>query len=66
MHYFDYEPVAQEAKLTPDQLRQIVEHVRRDYPSDQMLLELHILRVCRAIRDGAITWEQAVKETVAT
>ncbi len=53
--YFDYETMARQAGLSPAQLDQIVERVRRDYPSDLMLCELHILRACRAIRDHRVT-----------
>ena len=42
MHYFDYES-AGHAKLTEEQLRAILEVVRRDYPRDEMLFELHVL-----------------------
>jgi hypothetical protein len=47
-------------------LQQVVAVVRRDYPNDQMLFELHVLRACRAIRDGMVTLEQVLKETAAT
>ncbi len=60
MDYFDYQGVAREAGLNPDQLRQVMEAVRRDYPSDPMLFELHVLRACRAIRDGTATLEQLI------
>ncbi len=62
MDYFDYQAVANEAGLTSEQLQQIAEAVRRDYPSDAMLFELHVLRACRAIRDGAATFEQVVSQ----
>jgi hypothetical protein len=60
--YFDYESVAREAGLTTDQLRRLKELVRADYPDDDMLFELHVLRACNAIRDGSITFEQAIGE----
>ncbi len=63
MEYFDYESVAHEAKLSPEQIQAILAAVRRDYPSDEMLLELHALRACRAIRDGVLTFDEVVEET---
>jgi hypothetical protein len=63
MDYFDYESVAREARLTPEQLRRVAETVRRDYPFDEMLFELHVMRACRAIRDGAVTLAEVIGET---
>jgi hypothetical protein len=62
MEYFDYRSAADEAGITPAQLAQIVERVRRDHPEDQMLCELHVLRACRAIRDRQVTMEQVLAE----
>ena len=62
MNYFDYESVAREARLTAEQLRRVAETVRRDYPFDEMLFELHVMRACRAIRDGAVTLAEVVGE----
>jgi hypothetical protein len=59
MEYFDYQSAAREAKLTPEQLRQICDVVKRDYPVDQMMYELHVLRVCRAIAEGRLTFDRA-------
>jgi hypothetical protein len=63
MEYFDYESVARQAKLSPEQIKTIVAAVRRDYPSDEMLFELHALRACRAILNGILTFEEMVEET---
>ena len=65
VEYFDYQSVANKAWITPAQLAQIVERVRRDYPDDQMLCELHVLRACRAIRDRQVTVEQVLAEPSA-
>jgi len=63
MEYFDYESVARAAGLTAEQLRRVAETVRRDYPFDEMLFELHVLRACRAIRDGAVTLAEVIGES---
>lgn len=65
MDYFDYETVAREARLTQEQLSQVIERVRRDFPTDPMLRELHVLRACRAIRDGEVTLAQFLAEPAA-
>lgn len=55
MEYFDYGSAGREARMTPEQLEQLRQVVARDYPNDAMLLELHMLRACRAIRDGHVS-----------
>ncbi len=55
MDYFDYESVAREAGLTDDQLAAVKEAVRQEFPNDDMMWELHVLRACTAIRDGHAT-----------
>jgi hypothetical protein len=60
MDYFDYGKVAREAGLTDDQLRQLERVMRREFPRDQMMFELHVLRAVMAIREGAITLEGAL------
>ena len=62
MEYFDYQSLAGKAQISPAQLARIVERVRHDYPEDQMLRELHVLRACRAIRDRQVTIEQVLGE----
>ena len=63
MEYFDYEAVGRAAGLTPEQVRQVADVVRRDYRADQMLFELHVLRACRAIRDGVVSLAEVIRET---
>ena len=65
MDYFDYENAAREAGLDRDQLERICTLVRREFPHDEMMCELHVLRACMAIRDGLITFEDAMLMTPA-
>lgn len=57
---FNYSAVANEAGISPDKMREILAIIRQDYPADDMLYELHVLRTCMAIRDGAITIDDAL------
>ena len=59
---FAWEDVAAEAGITPEQLAEIERTVRLDYPRDEMLYELHVLRACMAVRDGFCTAEEAMRE----
>jgi hypothetical protein len=58
--FFAYQKVAREAGLTDDQLNQLAQVIRADYPNDEMLYELHMLRACRAIRDRDISFDEAL------
>jgi len=61
MEYFDYRRVAEEARVPPDRLEAIAKMVRDEFPTDDMLYELHVLRACMAIRDGLVSLEDALK-----
>ena len=61
MEYFDYRSVAEHAKIPPDKLEEIARMVRAEFPTDDMLYELHVLRACMAIRDGYVSLENALK-----
>ena len=63
MEYFDYRNTAHEAGITDDQLARIVAMEEREFPDSQMMCELHVLRVCMAVRDGRITLDQALAES---
>jgi hypothetical protein len=52
---FDYEAAAREAGLSDHELRAICGVVRDDFPRDDMLFELHVMRICLAIKEGRTT-----------
>lgn len=60
MDYFDYESIALEAGISEDRLARIVAIMKRDFPHDPMMCELHVLRACMAVRDGQITVDQVL------
>ncbi len=62
MRYFDYSKIAADAQIPPRKLARLRVTVRREFPRDDMMFELHMLRVCTAIRDGHITIDQALAE----
>ena len=65
MDYFDYESAAREADLTEEQLAAVKEAVRQEFPNDDMMWELHVLRACLAIRDGHATVEDVTRRLAA-
>lgn len=61
MKYFDYETVAREAKIPPEKMKRLVQLMRKEFPNDPLMCELHVLRACMAIGDGHITVEDALR-----
>jgi len=61
MRYFDYNKVAKEAGIPPDKMAKLLSAVREEFPKDDMMFELHMLRVCLAIRDGHVSVEEALR-----
>ena len=59
--HFDYEPIARQAGISPEQLRQLEAMFLADYPDDAMLRELHILRACNAVKSGRARIEDILK-----
>lgn len=65
MKFFDFEAVAKQAGISDEDVSKIVEVVRVEFPQDDMMRELHILRACMAIRDGQVTVEEVLRRKAA-
>jgi hypothetical protein len=61
VRYFDCEKVAVETHIPPERLDELRHVIRQDFPKDEMMYELHLLRACMAIRDGVLTLEEALR-----
>ncbi len=61
MRSFAFEDVARQAGLSADDMARLHEAVRREFPNDEMMFELHMVRACMAIRDGQITLQDALR-----
>ncbi len=59
--YFDYETAAREAGLSDSDLERLKAKTRTDYPQDDMLFELRLLRTCVAIRDSWCSLADALR-----
>ena len=60
MDYFDFEKVASEANISRDELDKLSLYIRQEFPYDDMMYELHVLRLCMAIRDGYIKLDDVI------
>jgi hypothetical protein len=66
MYYFDYEKVSQEARIPADKMEILRRMMREEFPKDEMMYELHLLRACMAIKEGLISIEEAIGEPEST
>lgn len=48
IEYFDYRKVARETKIPDKILKMITRDVKKEFPTDKMLYELHVLRAIRS------------------
>jgi hypothetical protein len=58
--YFDYEEVAREARIPAEKLDELRDLMKGEFPRDEMMYELHLLRTCMAIKNGVLTVDQAL------
>ena len=63
MRYFDYQSVAREAIVPDTTLKEWLEYFRSEYPGDEMMVELRLLRACEAAKPSALGLE-AVEESL--
>lgn len=47
---FDYEHLAKKYNVKSDILNKLVEEAKKEFPNDQMMIELHIVRAIRALK----------------
>ena len=47
---FDYKALAREYNIEPEALMRLVEDASKDFPNDEMMIELHVIRALRWLR----------------
>ncbi len=65
MKYFDYEQTANEAGISELDLQSIIQAMCSEFPDDDMMRELHVLRVCIAVRDGRVALNDVLDSLAA-
>jgi hypothetical protein len=65
MHYFDYQRIVAEAKISKNKLEELSKAIRLEFPKDDMMYELHLMRVCMSIRDGHVNVDDAIRSEKA-
>ncbi|MBM4033360.1 MAG: hypothetical protein FJ291_16475 [Planctomycetes bacterium] len=62
MRYFNFKKVAREAGIPPDALADLCKSIRAEFPTDDMMYELHVLRACMGVRDGYAKLEDVLPQ----
>lgn len=69
MRYFDYQSAAREAGVPEITLKEWLEYFRREYPGDEMMVELRLLRACEAAKSMALglkTVQDSLKSSIVS
>jgi hypothetical protein len=62
---FDYVTAAKRAGIGPENLDQLIALTRVEFPGDEMMVELHILRAVQAVERGDVTLSEVLRPRVA-
>ncbi len=62
---FDYPAVAKRVGIPDERLTRLCHLVREEFPNDDMLFELHVLRALLAVESGQVTLEELLKPAQA-
>ena len=60
MTYFNFQKTAEQANIPKDKLESLCRVIRVEFPRDDMMYELHVLRACMAIQQGYLTIDEAI------
>jgi len=61
---FDVERLKAESGLEPRKLALLEENIKQDFKADEMMFELHYIRVLKALQEGWISLEEALSESI--
>jgi hypothetical protein len=62
---FDYTTAADRAGISRENLERLKAFLRAEFPDDEMMADLHILRAVLAVERGDVTLEQILRQEVA-
>jgi hypothetical protein len=62
---FDYRGAARRVGIPEDKLARLCAAIRAEFPNDEMMAELHILRAVLSIERGDTTLEEILSQQVA-
>lgn len=59
---FNYQRIADDLKLSKVQLSRLEQTVRLEFPNDEMMFALHMVRVLNTIKRGHLSFDDAIKQ----
>lgn len=62
--FFDYVTIAKRAGISREELAQLREVIYSEFRSDEMMADLHLLRVVRSVERGDATIEEILSQPV--
>jgi hypothetical protein len=62
---FDYVSAATRAGISSQDLDRLVAMIRAEFPGDEMMVELHVLRAVQAVERGDVTLAEVLHPRVA-
>lgn len=66
MVMFDLEEAKRASGLSPQELARVEEMVSLEFKHDEMMYELHLLRVLKALKEGWVSLEEALSAQCVT
>ena len=60
MHYFNWKETVSKANIPQDKLQELCRLVREEFPRDDMMYELHLLRIGMAICEGCVRLKEVI------
>jgi hypothetical protein len=61
---FDLEQLKRTSRLDTDILALIERKVREDFRDDEMMFEIHLVRIIQSLKEGRMTLDQVLDEQV--
>lgn len=65
MEIFDLEEAKKKSGLSAQEIAQLEGRVKQEFEGDEMMFELHLVRTLKALKEGWVTLEDALSESVA-
>jgi len=62
---FDYVAAAERVGISAKDLARLIAMMRAEFPSDEMMAELHILRAVLSVERGDVTLEEILRQKAA-
>jgi hypothetical protein len=62
---FDYASAARRAGIAAEDLDRLVALTRAEFPGDEMMMELHVLRAIRAVERSDVTLQEVLRPRAA-